>query len=88
MKRAIVCVLPVGVAGGALLSLAGLVTPVIGISLGCVYGLIFAWSLADVLVLLGEASYGVSHSRWCCGWWAQPPSDHYLCPRYRSRRRC
>src|SRR5246127_1704774 len=41
MKRAIVCVLPVGAAGGALLSLAGLVTPVIGMSLGCVYGLVF-----------------------------------------------
>src|SRR6202023_3957012 len=41
MKRAIMCVLPVGAAGGALLSLAGLVTPVIGMSLGCVYGLIF-----------------------------------------------
>ena len=35
------CVLPVGAAGGALLSLAGLVTPVIGMSLGCVYGLVF-----------------------------------------------
>jgi hypothetical protein len=31
----------VGVAGGALLGCAGLVTPVIGLSLGCVYGLIF-----------------------------------------------
>src|SRR5258706_12310024 len=41
MKRAIMCVLPVGAAGGALLSLAGLVTPVIGMSLGCVYGLVF-----------------------------------------------
>lgn len=35
------CVLPVGAAGGALLSSAGLVTPVIGMSLGCGYGLIF-----------------------------------------------
>jgi len=41
MKRAILCVLPVGAAGGALLSLAGLVTPIIGMSLGCGYGLIF-----------------------------------------------
>ncbi len=37
MKRAIMCVLPVGAAGGALLSLAGLVTPVVGMSLGCAY---------------------------------------------------
>jgi uncharacterized membrane protein YagU involved in acid resistance len=45
MKRAIVCV-PIGAAGGALSSLAGLADPLIGISLGCVYGLIFclvAW---------------------------------------------
>jgi uncharacterized membrane protein YagU involved in acid resistance len=41
MTKAIMCVLPVGVAGGTLLSLAGLVTPVIGMSLGCVYGLVF-----------------------------------------------
>ena len=41
MKKAIFYCLPVGAAGGALLSFAGLVTPVIGMSLGCVYGLIF-----------------------------------------------
>jgi uncharacterized membrane protein YagU involved in acid resistance len=41
MKKAIVCALAVGAAGGALLSLVGLVTPLIGISLGCGYGLIF-----------------------------------------------
>ena len=41
MKKAIMGVLPVGAAGGALLSLAGLVTPVIGMPLGCVYGLVF-----------------------------------------------
>jgi uncharacterized membrane protein YagU involved in acid resistance len=35
------CVLPVGAAGGALLSLAGLATPIIGMPLGCVYGLVF-----------------------------------------------
>src|SRR5260221_582886 len=41
MKKAILCALAVGAAGGALFSLVGLVTPVIGISLGCGYGLIF-----------------------------------------------
>jgi uncharacterized membrane protein YagU involved in acid resistance len=41
MKRAIVYGVPAGAGGGALLSLAGLVTPIIGISLGCIYGLIF-----------------------------------------------
>ena len=41
MKKAIVCALAVGTAGGALFSLDGLVTPVIGIFLGCGYGLIF-----------------------------------------------
>jgi hypothetical protein len=45
MKRAIACVLFVGTAGGALLSLAGLIAPVIGMSLGCGYGLIF-WLVA------------------------------------------
>jgi hypothetical protein len=37
----LLCGVSVGVTGGALLSYAGLVTPVIGLSLGCVYGLIF-----------------------------------------------
>ena len=41
MKKTIFYGVSVGVAGGALLSFAGLVTPVIGLSLGCVYGLIF-----------------------------------------------
>src|ERR1700719_3697099 len=41
MKKAILYCLPVGAAGGALLSLAGLVAPVTGLLLGCVYGLIF-----------------------------------------------
>jgi hypothetical protein len=39
--KAIFYCLPVGAAGGALLSLAGLVAPVTGLLLGCVYGLIF-----------------------------------------------
>jgi uncharacterized membrane protein YagU involved in acid resistance len=41
MKKTILCGVSVGVAGGALLSYAGLAAPVIGLSLGCVYGLIF-----------------------------------------------
>ena len=41
MKKAILCSLAVGAAGGALFSLVGSVTPVIGIFLGCGYGLIF-----------------------------------------------
>jgi uncharacterized membrane protein YagU involved in acid resistance len=41
MKKTIVYGVSVGAAGGVLLSLAGLVTPAIGLSLGCVYGLIF-----------------------------------------------
>ena len=41
MKKTILCGVSVGVAGGALLSYAGLATPVIGLLLGCVYGLIF-----------------------------------------------
>jgi uncharacterized membrane protein YagU involved in acid resistance len=41
MKKALVYGLPVGAAGGALLSLAGLVTPVVGWALGGVYGFIF-----------------------------------------------
>jgi hypothetical protein len=45
MKKTIVYGVSVGAAGGVLLSLAGLVTPVIGLSLGCVYGLIF-WLVA------------------------------------------
>lgn len=41
MKKAIVYALAVGAAGGALFSLVGLAAPVIGIFLGCGYGLIF-----------------------------------------------
>src|SRR5580693_2646206 len=41
MNKAIVSAVPVGAAGGALLSLAGLVPLVIGMPLGCAYGLIF-----------------------------------------------
>jgi uncharacterized protein (DUF2062 family) len=41
MNKAIVYAVPVGAAGGALLSLAGLVSLVFGITLGCAYGLIF-----------------------------------------------
>ena len=41
MKKAIFCCLPVGAAGGAFLSLAGLVAPLTGLLLGCIYGLIF-----------------------------------------------
>jgi uncharacterized membrane protein YagU involved in acid resistance len=41
MKNAIFYCLPVGAAGGALLGLAGLVAPVTGLLLGCLYGLIF-----------------------------------------------
>src|SRR4051812_19515721 len=41
MKKALLYGVPVGAAGGALLSLAGLVTPVTGWSLGGVYGFIF-----------------------------------------------
>jgi hypothetical protein len=41
MNKAIVYAVPVGAAGGALLSLAGLVPLVIGMPLGCAYGLIF-----------------------------------------------
>ena len=41
MKKAIFYCLPVGAAGGAFLSLAGLVAPVTGLFLGCIYGLIF-----------------------------------------------
>jgi len=41
MNKAIVYAVPVGAAGGALLSLTGLVPLVIGMPLGCAYGLIF-----------------------------------------------
>src|ERR1700758_4161650 len=41
MNKAIFYCLPVGVVGGAFLSLAGLVAPVTGLCLGCIYGLIF-----------------------------------------------
>src|SRR6202007_1234307 len=41
MKKAIFYCLPVGAAGGAFLSLTGLVAPVTGLLLGCIYGLIF-----------------------------------------------
>jgi uncharacterized membrane protein YagU involved in acid resistance len=41
VKKTILYGVSVGVAGGALLGYAGLATPVIGLSLGCVYGLIF-----------------------------------------------
>jgi uncharacterized membrane protein YagU involved in acid resistance len=41
MKKAIFYGLPVGAAGGAFLSLTGLVAPVTGLLLGCLYGLIF-----------------------------------------------
>jgi uncharacterized membrane protein YagU involved in acid resistance len=41
MKKAIFCCLPVGAAGGALLGCAGLVAPLTGLLLGCIYGLIF-----------------------------------------------
>jgi uncharacterized membrane protein YagU involved in acid resistance len=41
VKKNICCCLPVGAAGGALLSLAGLVAPLTGLLLGCIFGLIF-----------------------------------------------
>jgi hypothetical protein len=41
MKNTIFCSVAVGAVGGALLSVTGLATPAIGLSLGCVYGLIF-----------------------------------------------
>src|SRR6478672_4791295 len=41
MKKAIFYCLPVGATGGAFLSLTGLVAPVTGLLLGCLYGLIF-----------------------------------------------
>src|ERR1700731_2988043 len=41
MKKAIFYCLPVGAVGGAFLSLTGLVAPVTGLLLGCLYGLIF-----------------------------------------------
>jgi uncharacterized membrane protein YagU involved in acid resistance len=41
MKKAIFYCLPVGAAGGALLSLTGLIAPVTGLLFGCLYGLIF-----------------------------------------------
>src|SRR5260370_28651332 len=41
MNKAIVYAVPVGAAGGALLSFVGLVPLVIGMPLGCAYGLIF-----------------------------------------------
>src|SRR6202030_2022246 len=41
MKKAIFYCLPVGAAGGAFLRLTGLVAPVTGLLLGCLYGLIF-----------------------------------------------
>jgi uncharacterized membrane protein YagU involved in acid resistance len=41
VKKTILCYLPVGAAGGAFLSFAGLVTPLTGLLLGCIYGLIF-----------------------------------------------
>jgi hypothetical protein len=65
MKNTIFYSVAVGVVGGALLSVTGLATPAIGLSLGCVYGLIFylvaglrantpggglLWGLAVVLI--------------------------------------
>src|ERR1700686_2577123 len=41
MKKTIFYCLPVGAAGGALLSVTGSVAPFTGLLLGCVYGLIF-----------------------------------------------
>jgi hypothetical protein len=41
MKKAILCSVPVGAVGGALLSFVGLVAPLTGLLLGCIYGLIF-----------------------------------------------
>src|ERR1700735_4017282 len=41
MKKAIFYCLPVGAAGGAFLSLTGLVAPVTGLLVGSLYGLIF-----------------------------------------------
>ena len=54
MTKAIMCVLAVGAAGGGLLSLAGLVTPVIGMSLGCGYGLIFCLIAGRRVTTSGE----------------------------------
>jgi NADH dehydrogenase len=77
---------PGSIAGGALLSYAGLAAPVIGLPLGCVYGLIFCllagprantpgqgllWGLAFALVF------------WLV---ALPRSDHYLCPHHQGRQ--
>ena len=42
MNRAIVCGISVGAGGGVLLSLAGLATPIVSISLGCIFGSIFS----------------------------------------------
>ena len=42
MNRAIVCGISVGAGGGVPLSLAGLATPIVSISLGCIFGSIFS----------------------------------------------
>jgi hypothetical protein len=88
MKKTIVYGVSVGAAGGVLLSLAGLVTPVIGLSLGCVYGLIFLLVAGPRANTLAEVFYGVLHSRWCFGWRARPRLDIYLCPPHQGRRSC
>jgi uncharacterized membrane protein YagU involved in acid resistance len=41
VRKAILCCLPVGAAGGAFLSFTGLIAPLTGVLLGSVYGLVF-----------------------------------------------
>jgi hypothetical protein len=86
MNKAIVYAVPVGAAGGALLSLARLVPLVIGMSLGCVYGLIFCLVCERRANRLAGACFGVSPSRCCFGWWVRPRLDLCLCPPPQGRQ--
>ena len=74
MKKVLFCCLPVGAAGGACLSFAGLVAPFTGLFLGCIYALIFCvvarprantpgagllWGLASAMVFWLVGSAGM-----------------------------
>jgi len=85
MKTALLYGVPVGTAGGLLLSAAGLVTPVVGAALGCVYGLFFClvagpractpgggllWGLACALVFWLAGSAATAGP-----WWGSPSPE-------------
>ena len=86
MKKAIFYCLPVGAAGGAFLSLAGLVAPVTGLLLGCLYGLIFCLFARPRANTPGAGLLWGLAFAWCFGSPGRSRLGVYLSPPHQDRQ--